>query len=252
LPSIIDIAICIRTWDYSETSQTASLFSREHGIIRGLAKGARRPRSRFSGGFEVLARGQMIAIVRRGAELAIISEWDLHEVCWAMRRRLAAYQAGMYIADLVHHTVTDHDPHPELFDALERAMSELADEEQTPVTLLRFQLDLLTAIGYAPEFNGDDGDGRSVQRPLSGTVAFMPDGGRLTQDTGAQDRWRVRAETVEALRDLQRHQRTPLIATPGGRATVERANRLLAAYIRHVVGKEPPTMQVVFPSLRIP
>ena len=42
MPTISDYAICIRRWDFSETSQTVSLFTRESGIIRGLAKGAKR------------------------------------------------------------------------------------------------------------------------------------------------------------------------------------------------------------------
>ena len=44
-----DTAICIRRWDFSETSQTVSLLTREHGILRGLAKGAKREKGTFSG-----------------------------------------------------------------------------------------------------------------------------------------------------------------------------------------------------------
>ena len=42
MPIIADTAICIRCWDFSETSQTVSLVTREHGVVRGLAKGAKR------------------------------------------------------------------------------------------------------------------------------------------------------------------------------------------------------------------
>jgi recombinational DNA repair protein (RecF pathway) len=42
VPPIIDQAIVVRLWDFSETSQTVSLFLREHGMLRGLAKGSRR------------------------------------------------------------------------------------------------------------------------------------------------------------------------------------------------------------------
>ena len=45
MPTITDNAICIRRWDYSETSQTVSLLLRNHGVIRGLVKGAKRPGS---------------------------------------------------------------------------------------------------------------------------------------------------------------------------------------------------------------
>ena len=73
MPIIADTAICIRCWDFSETSQTVSLFTREHGVVRGLAKGAKREKGGFSGGLDVLTRGEMIASVKPGRDLAAIN-----------------------------------------------------------------------------------------------------------------------------------------------------------------------------------
>ena len=56
MPAQHDQAICIRHWDYSETSQTVGLFGRTLGCFRGLAKGARRERGSFSGGLDLLTR----------------------------------------------------------------------------------------------------------------------------------------------------------------------------------------------------
>ena len=51
-----DQAVCIRMIDWSETSQIVALLTREHGVLRGLAKGSKRMSpsaiSRFSGGIE--------------------------------------------------------------------------------------------------------------------------------------------------------------------------------------------------------
>ena len=62
--NLVDQAICIRHWDWSETSQTVSLFCRASGILRGLAKCARRERGSFSGGIDLLARGEVVAVVK--------------------------------------------------------------------------------------------------------------------------------------------------------------------------------------------
>ncbi|MHC4990131.1 MAG: DNA repair protein RecO, partial [Planctomycetota bacterium] len=69
MPTIQDQAVCIRHWDFSETSQTVSLLSREHGVIRGLAKGAKREKGTFSGGIDLLTVGEVVAITKRGREL---------------------------------------------------------------------------------------------------------------------------------------------------------------------------------------
>ncbi|MHC4100282.1 MAG: DNA repair protein RecO, partial [Planctomycetota bacterium] len=54
MPPVTDNAICIRRWDYSETSLTVSLFLRNHGVVRGMAKGAKRARGSFEGGIDLL------------------------------------------------------------------------------------------------------------------------------------------------------------------------------------------------------
>ena len=54
-----DQGVCIRQWDFSETSQTVSLFGRSLGVVRGLAKGARRERGAFDGGVDLLSRGEL-------------------------------------------------------------------------------------------------------------------------------------------------------------------------------------------------
>ena len=68
MPAIRDEALCIRHWDWSETSQTVSLFTRTHGLVRGLAKGSRREKSNFSGGIELLTRGQALFILKPAAD----------------------------------------------------------------------------------------------------------------------------------------------------------------------------------------
>ncbi|MEL7362835.1 MAG: recombination protein O N-terminal domain-containing protein, partial [Bacteroidota bacterium] len=40
-------AVVLRTLDYGETSQIVALFAREHGLLSVIAKGSRRPKSRF-------------------------------------------------------------------------------------------------------------------------------------------------------------------------------------------------------------
>ena len=66
----------------------------------------------------------------------------------------------------------------------------------------------------------------------------------MVADTGTGDRWRVRSETIKLLR-LVANDESEIDAPP---ATVDRANRLLAAYIREVIGVEPKAMQWAFPE----
>ncbi|MHC4946764.1 MAG: DNA repair protein RecO [Planctomycetota bacterium] len=244
MPTLTDDAVCLRRWDFSETSQTVSLFGREHGVLRGLAKGAKRPHSRFSGGFDILTRGQVVAIVKPGRDLANLTEWNLVEVYRAVRERLEANRAGLYMADAVHHMLREHDPHPELFDVFVAALGELAVPGGAAPALLGFQWALLLASGYRPELDRDAATGAAL--PAAGaTLAFSPGDGGVAADTGEPGRWRVRRATVDLLRRVA-------AGEPAGSAAaevVERANRLLAAYLRELLGQEPAAMRWMFGPL---
>ena len=66
MPTVTDMAICLRRWDYSETSQTVRLFARDYGTVRGIVKGAKQPKGTFAGGIDLLTCGQLVAIVKPG------------------------------------------------------------------------------------------------------------------------------------------------------------------------------------------
>ncbi|MHC5025406.1 MAG: DNA repair protein RecO [Planctomycetota bacterium] len=237
VPQIRDVAICIRHWDFSETSQTVSLLTREHGILRGLAKGSRREKGDFSGGIDLLTCGQVMAIVKPSGAMATLTQWHLHEMFPALRSNLSANRAGWYLADLVHHMLTDQDPHPHVHDALIEALRGLDADHGPAPAVLRFQWRLLCECGYQPEVDVDAETRAAIDESAS-TLAFSPTAGGVVTDTGDQDRWRVRSETVDLLRLLAADQ--PIAAQD---ETVRRATRLLATYIRQIIGVEPGGMR---------
>ena len=246
MPTITDQAIPIRLWDYSETSQTACLFARDSGVLRGLAKGSKREKSNFSGGFEVLTRGEVVAIVRPSADLANIIEWDLQHVYAGARASLATHHAALYMIDLIYHTVTDHDPHPALFDALDAQLDALSGGGGSPVSpsLLRFQWSLLEETGYRPRLD------EAPDRPR-GPLAFDPARATLVPDPGPDSDapvWRVRPGTVAVLKGLERGG-TPGEGDGGGEGeAVDRAGRLLSEYLRHLLSRDLPTRALVYPG----
>lgn len=240
MPALRDLAIPVRTWDYSETSQTVCLFTKEHGCVRALAKGAKREKSRFSGGIEILTLGEAVALTKPSSDLANLIEWDLQHIFWGLRASLAAHHAGLYAADLIYHMVTDHDPHPTLFDHLTAALDALADPAAIAHALLRFQWSLLDETGYQPRLTDDTPSG-------SAPLLFDPaDGGIVAAPAPHRTPWRVRPHTVRLLQQLDD-------ATPGepiddDPKAVLRAGSLLAAYIRHILDKDLPTRRLVYPA----
>lgn len=274
MPAVRDEGICLRHWDWSETSQTVSFFGRSLGVIRGLAKGARRERGTFGGGIDLLTRGEFGAIIKNSTELATLTEWDLLETFPALRERLSRNRAAFYAADLVQRLLAPADPHPALYDALHLLLRALGttghtgdephsapsstESAEMALALLRFQWRLLEEVGLQPALEiGALSDHR--------TVWFDPIGG-VFSETAPQRGWRVRRATVALLCAMRDACGASAVngapdAISGTAVTIhlseqdaeaiDRANRLLAAYVREVVQCEPPTLRDLFGNLGV-
>lgn len=246
-----DEAVCIRQWDWSETSQTVTLLGRETGLIRGIAKGAKRENSQFSGGLETLTRGELLAVTRPSAQLATLTAWDLQETFPALRRSLRAFYCGMYFADLVQHLVSEADPHPVLFDALVDSLRGLEDVGGEELALLRFQWAVLSEAGYRPELDSDVTTGGPLIeassygfRPAQGGLGPDPALSSLPLQTAQGPVWRVRSDTVKLLRGLSVG--APEALGSARPDSLDRANRLLALYVREILGRQPAAMPGIF------
>ena len=151
-----DRCICLRIIEYSETSQIVTLFSREYGIFRAIAKGAHRRTkagsSRFDGGMDFLELGDAGFTHDPARDLATLTEWTLTDGHLDLRDNLRGMYLGLYAAELVSRLIEEHDPHAELFDRMETALTRLGTFRREQV-FLALELDLLRESGYLPEVN---------------------------------------------------------------------------------------------------
>jgi DNA repair protein RecO (recombination protein O) len=236
-----DVAIVLRRWEYSETSQTVVALSREHGLVRGLAKGALRSTGTFSGGFEPMTRGHLGWIVKSGRELAVLTEWMLEDVYWPARRDAASNRAAIYAIDLVARLLSDEDPHPDVFDALDCVLSALGSVSAVSAPLLQFQWRVLDAVGWRPVVDRD----AVTLEPLPDEVevfGFRPHAGGVVSHAQDGD-WKVRRETVVEL------SRVACGESVNNAEASSRASSLLAAYARELLGEQTEAMRQAFPDL---
>ncbi len=244
MPTVKDNAICLRLMDWSETSQIAVLLTEAHGKVSAMAKGAKRQTpstmQRFSGGVELLTRGEAVLITKQNVELANLIEWNLLDAHWHLRRNLSAYRLAMYAADVTTHLLHDHDAHPNTFTALQSLLNCLADDATHQRVLLQFHWHLITDTGYQPTLDHDAQTGEPLDEQAS-TFAFNPVAGGIVNDTGEEDRWRMRKQTVALLRAVAAGESIKNASDE----SLLRTNRLLCAYIRTLLDKQLTTMDVL-------
>jgi DNA repair protein RecO (recombination protein O) len=151
-----DTAICIRTTDYSETSQIVTLFTRTTGKISAIAKGSKRPKSAFDGPLEVFSYGQIVFSDSSREKLATLTEFQQQPGFADLANNLFALNCCLFGAELVNALTHDYDPHPELFDSFLQFLQNANEhqEHRTVLALLTlFQLTLLREIGLMPILN---------------------------------------------------------------------------------------------------
>src|SRR5687768_9907927 len=124
-------AFVLHTYAYKETSLIVEAFTRRHGRVALLARGARRPRSAMRG---VLLSFQSLRLSwSASAELGnlVAAEWS-----GALRPlRGRGLMCGFYLNELMLRLLPREDPHEQLFEAYGDALSELAAGGDLPSAL---------------------------------------------------------------------------------------------------------------------
>src|SRR5579872_5491519 len=70
-------AVILRTWPIHEADQIVSLFTRDHGKIKGVAKSAARSRRRFGGALEPMTYVRAHYAERPSQELVRLDSFDI-------------------------------------------------------------------------------------------------------------------------------------------------------------------------------
>ncbi len=171
-----DVAYVLSATPYRETSLVVELFSREHGRVPVVAKGAKRAGSALRA---VLMQFQPVGVVWSGlGELRTLNsaEW----LGGVEAPRGDALLCAFYTNELLLRMLAREDAHPALFDAYAETLVELSGGAPLDETLRRFEWQLLRQTGHAPALDIDaegvpiKGEWRYRWTPSAGFVAAEP------------------------------------------------------------------------------
>src|SRR6516165_10847558 len=95
------LALVLRTTDWSETSRIATLWTREFGKVRTLAKGGRRLKSNFETALDLLTVCSIVLLRKSSGGLDLLTEAQVVKRYPRLRTDLPALYAAYYIAELL-------------------------------------------------------------------------------------------------------------------------------------------------------
>jgi DNA repair protein RecO (recombination protein O) len=188
-------AFVLHSYPYRETSLVIDVFSRDHGRLALMAKGAKRPHSALRG---VLQTFQPLSMSWSGkSEMRTLTgaEW----VGGMLPLTGDALLCGFYVNELLVKFCAREDPHPQLFHHYVVTLTRLAHDEPAVQVLRSFERVLLRETGYAMALD------RTVARKAvtpDGRYVFDPERGVREAASELPSHWPV--VSGQTLLDMER------------------------------------------------
>ena len=165
----------LHTRPFKETSLLVDLFTRNHGRISVIAKGAQRPKSKI-GIIKTPSCLFFISCIGRG-ELKTLTHCEIKEYFFPIAE---AFNSVVYLNELLIKLLEKEDPHPEIFDHYLIVCGSLKSKNKKKLekNLRSFELTLLKEIGYGLNLNFEGNSDIEIKEDTSykfdPSVGFIP------------------------------------------------------------------------------
>lgn len=157
MPQYETESLVLKSYNLAEADRIVVFFTREQGMVRGVAKGAKRLKSRFGSTLELFSTVNLSYFQKEERELVSIQTVELTKSCFAEASSPEFLNTFSYIADLLMSFVPPHDPHETLYRMTKACLAAASENpEHLDSIRLYFELWLLRLGGYLPDWSTCD------------------------------------------------------------------------------------------------
>lgn len=196
-------AVILRHSDYGEADRLLTLFTREAGKLRAIAKGVRKMQSRKAGHLEPFTR--VTLMLAQGHDLWIVTQAEATELYQPLRENLTLIGYAGYVVELLDRFTYEEGQNWQLYQLLVETLGRLASEPDPFVPIHYYEMRLLDLMGFRPMLFECASCSKAIQPEDQYFSAER--GGVLCPDCGLQVNV-VRPISMDALRYLRHFQRS--------------------------------------------
>lgn len=142
-------ATLIRRQPLTESSLILHWCSEEHGLLKSVAKGARRPKSPFAGKLDLFYRCEIELVPARRGELHLLKEAAVRSSRLGIRSSYARTLAASYFIKLLERVAETESPIADLAGLLDRALDFLAENPPDPRAVRHYEKQMALMLGIA-------------------------------------------------------------------------------------------------------
>ncbi len=220
----ISEAFVLRKIEFSEADYIISLFTRDYGKIKGLAKNAKKSRKRFGGRLEPFVHFQLRFRERLGG-MKFIEDAETIRVFSTFMGDIQLFIWGSFILENIEILLPEEEPNNDIFDLLVHTLSALDNGKPPLPVILNFQLTSLSLSGYKPNFDSCAECGNNMLREAFFSIK---NGGMLCKDCGEG-----RSSLILVSKEPRR-----LYDTEDYSESISRRIKLLSKFTEYHTGKE--------------
>jgi DNA repair protein RecO (recombination protein O) len=230
-------AVVLRHSDYGEADRLLTLYTRQLGKTRAIAKGARKIASRKAGHIEPFTHVRLQ--LARGRDMLILTQADTVDAYQPLREDLILTSQASYVLELLDRfTYQDETENSAIFRLLTETLSRLAAKADPWLVIRYYEMRLLDHLGFRPQLS----ECANCRRPILPEDQFFSfnAGGVICPRCG-QGLRNVIPISVETLKYLRHFQRSSYADAARARPSAEvqqEAETLMQGYFTYLLERE--------------
>lgn len=143
-------AVVLRHADWGEADRILTLYTREQGMVRALAKGARKVTSRKAGHLQPFTH--ITVQLAKGRDLLIITQVETINAYLPLHDDLIKTGYAAYVIELLlRFSYEDEGANPSVFRLVTETLDRLEKEADAWLPVRYYEMRLLDAVGFRPQ-----------------------------------------------------------------------------------------------------
>tara|TARA_B110000438_G_scaffold139319_1_gene134611 strand:+ start:1396 stop:2160 length:765 start_codon:yes stop_codon:yes gene_type:complete len=142
-------SIVLKVYDFGEADRIFTLLSPLNGIIRVVAKGIRKPKSRMGGHIDIMSK--VNAYISLGENLSNLSQVEMIDNYSLLKKDLSVISIGFYLLELCEKFSVENDPNNDIYQHLSLTLDLLLSSSNKKNIIRWFEINLLVISGFLPE-----------------------------------------------------------------------------------------------------
>jgi DNA repair protein RecO (recombination protein O) len=153
MPLRKDEALVLTKMAFGESDKIVRLFTLESGKVSAIAKGAGKSQKRFMNTLEPFNHIKIEYFEKQASGMVRIESADIVETNGGIETSLRKVCTAGFFTEFVERLTKDREKHPSLFHALKEVIAAVKEGELSFAEILFYQLVVLEALGYMPNFH---------------------------------------------------------------------------------------------------